>query len=195
MGRVLSLNDWLGEPGSGRDYLNQPGFSDYKLTALGYGEPAFAAYYPNCYSIFGFCDADRSLRPESAYEYQVIGWFKEPELDPLQSPAFTSLTSDADKYSHLGTEFQWIIGEEGKKQAFPARIVLYASLTLTPQTAGPWSSQGSVNFAVGGVQPANVLFAPETGLVGSRGRQNLATDCWRDFEVRGETGSDERIGQ
>src|SRR5271166_4735643 len=28
-----------------------------------------------------------------------------------------------------------------------------------------------------GVQPANVLFAPETGLVGSRGRQNLATDC------------------
>src|SRR6185369_6394445 len=25
-----------------------------KLTAVGYGEPTFAAFYPNCYSVFGF---------------------------------------------------------------------------------------------------------------------------------------------
>ena len=65
MGRALSFSDWLAEPSTGRDYLNQPAFSDYKLTALGYGEPAFAAYYPNCYSIFGFCDTDPSLEPEN----------------------------------------------------------------------------------------------------------------------------------
>jgi hypothetical protein len=163
MGRALLLSDWLAEPGSGRDYLNQPASSDYKLTALGYGEPAFAAYYPNCYSIFGFCDADPSLAAEKSYEYEVIGWFNEPELDPLQGTVFTSLRNDADKYNRLATEFQWIVSEEGRKQPFPTRIVLYASLTVTPQTAGPWSSAGSVKVAVGntGTEALAALLATE----------------------------------
>jgi hypothetical protein len=138
MGRALSLSDWLAQPGTGRDYLNQPQFSDYKLTALGYGEPAFAAYYPNCYSVFGFCDTDPALQAGTTSEYQVIGWYNEPELDPLQSPAFTSLGSDAEKYSRLATEFQWVVSAEGQKLPFPTRTVLYVSLSLTPQAAGPW---------------------------------------------------------
>jgi hypothetical protein len=149
MGRALALSDWLAEPATGRDYLNQPAFSDYTLSAVGYGEPAFAAYYPNCYSIFGFCDIDPALQPATSYEYQVIGWYNEPQRDPLQSPDFTSLKSDADKYQRLATEFQWIVSEADQKQPFPARTVLYVSLSLTPQTAGPWSSQGSVSFGIG----------------------------------------------
>ena len=33
-----------------------------KLTALGYGEPLFAAFYPNCLSVFGLYDADYRLQ-------------------------------------------------------------------------------------------------------------------------------------
>ena len=90
-------------------------------------------------------------------------WFNEPELDPLQGTVFTSLRNDADKYNRLATEFQWIVSEEGRKQPFPTRIVLYASLTVTPQTAGPWSSAGSVKVAVGntGTEALAALLATE----------------------------------
>jgi hypothetical protein len=51
IGRSLLLQDWLQRQANGADtYLNHEANSHYKLTALGYGEPAFAAYYPNCYS-------------------------------------------------------------------------------------------------------------------------------------------------
>jgi hypothetical protein len=86
MGRSLLLQDWLQRKADDADtYLNQDANSDYKLTALGYGEPAFAAYYPNCYSVFGFCDVDPDLHGDTSYEYQVIGWFHETDLDPLQA--------------------------------------------------------------------------------------------------------------
>jgi hypothetical protein len=78
MGRSLLLSDWLNRKDLATDdYLNQTANSDYKLTALGYGEPAFAAYYPNCYSVF--CDIDPDLDLGASYEYQVIGWFNEAE--------------------------------------------------------------------------------------------------------------------
>ncbi len=174
MGRALSLSDWLAEPATGRDYLNQSAFSDYPLTALGYGEPAFAAYYPNCYSIFGFCDIDPALQPATPYEYQVIGWYNEPELDPLQSPDFTSLTSDADKYSRLAAEFQWIVGTDDQKPPFPARTVLYVSLSLTPQTAGPWSSKGSISFAVGNTGTEALAALLATQLAASQSRHEAS---------------------
>jgi hypothetical protein len=59
-GAACYLSNWLQQKGA-NDYLNQDANSEYKLTALGYGEPAFAAYYPNCYSVFGFCDVDPDL--------------------------------------------------------------------------------------------------------------------------------------
>lgn len=59
-GAACYLSNWLQQKGAS-DYLNQDANSEYKLTALGYGEPAFAAYYPNCYSVFGLCDVDPDL--------------------------------------------------------------------------------------------------------------------------------------
>ncbi|HEX2094723.1 MAG TPA: hypothetical protein VHG28_20130 [Longimicrobiaceae bacterium] len=59
------------------------------LTAVGYGEPAFAAYYPNCCTVFGFYDALEDL---SGYDpsgqtltYYVQGWYSDPTADPLGS--------------------------------------------------------------------------------------------------------------
>ena len=50
------------------------------LTAIGYGEPAFAAFYPNCRSVFGLHDPDiTSFAELKEVSYDVIGWYDQPE--------------------------------------------------------------------------------------------------------------------
>lgn len=148
MGRSLLLSDWLHQTGT-NDYLNQNANSDFKLTALGYGEPAFAAYYPNCYSVFGFCDADPQLKAGDSYEYQVAGWFNELDLDLLQSKDFAKLKSDADRYNALEQEYRWVVTDGDKKKPFPQRTVCYSSLTLTPNKVKAFKPQGAVALAIG----------------------------------------------
>ena len=164
MGRSLLLQDWLQRTADGADaYLNQDANSDYKLTALGYGEPAFAAYYPNCYSVFGFCDVDPDLNVGTSYDYQVIGWFNEADLDPLQSSEFAGLPNDADRYAALQREYRWCLAEADRKKAFPIRTVCYASLRLTPNQVTSWPSKGEVKIAIGntGGEALSALLADE----------------------------------
>jgi hypothetical protein len=149
MGRSLLLPDWLQQQPGANEYLNQAAKSDYKLTALGYGEPAFAAYYPNCYSVFGFCDVDHDLDQGNSYEYQVIGWFNEVDLDLLQSADLAQLPNDGARYDALQHEYRWCLSEADKKQAFPLHTVCYGSLTLTPNQVKRFEPQGAVAFAVG----------------------------------------------
>jgi hypothetical protein len=74
------------------EYLGELGFrltaigyehraSPHRLTAQnrGYGEPTFAAFYPNCQSVFGFM----MPHPRRRYEvqYDVIGWYSDPQQD------------------------------------------------------------------------------------------------------------------
>lgn len=72
----------------GRSYeyrQDKEGTGDYldKLTAMGAGDPYFSAYYPNCYSVFGFYD-DMSDVPEgSVVSYFVSGYFMDAGNDPL----------------------------------------------------------------------------------------------------------------
>lgn len=82
LGRKLTFAEWVkNQPGSDSDakYLE-------RLTAIGYGEPTFAALYPNCRSVFGFCDpkyADATALPEDDLKYDVIGWYSKPEKNYL----------------------------------------------------------------------------------------------------------------
>ena len=161
MGHSLLLSDWLHRKENTGDYLNQDANSRYKLTALGYGEPAFAAYYPNCYSVFGFCDIDPD--PATSYEYQVIGWFNEVDLDPLQSPDFAGLESDAARYDALQQEYRWSVTQDDRQKSFPQLTVCFASLTITPNNVKPWQSQGAVDLAIGntGGEALSALLADE----------------------------------
>ena len=75
MGRAWLLEDWPGERQEG-EYLP-------KLTAVGYGEPTFAALYSNCRSVFGFHDPDWPLDQDATYS--VVGWYSDPKLDPCSA--------------------------------------------------------------------------------------------------------------
>lgn len=80
MGRVRPLDGWAEDPDA--DF-----FGD--LSAIGYGESAFAAYYPNCRTVFGFHDTLEDVPnydPSTAQIiYQVVGWFSQAIDDPLDA--------------------------------------------------------------------------------------------------------------
>ncbi len=55
----------------------------FKLTALGYGDPAFAAFYPACKSLLGFHDALDDVPDNTTLTYMVAGWYSDATQDPL----------------------------------------------------------------------------------------------------------------
>jgi hypothetical protein len=79
----------------GSEFLSAP------LTATGYGDPVFAAFYPNCHSVFGFHDDLSYLETKKVGEnvvtetkyydafaegftYEVIGYYNSPDWDYLR---------------------------------------------------------------------------------------------------------------
>ena len=83
-GKWFDAEDW--KEGSNTAYK-------LKLTALGYGDPAFAAYYPACRSMLGFHDALTHVADGTKLTYMVLGWYSDPAKDPLYNggrPASTS---------------------------------------------------------------------------------------------------------
>ncbi len=75
------------------------------LTAEGYGDPTFAAYYPSCRSVFGHHDADPTIN--DALSYEVFGWYSTAADDPVAELA-GRFASDAAKFRHrLKRDFEW----------------------------------------------------------------------------------------
>lgn len=64
------------------------------LTAVGYGEPAFAGFYPNSSTSFGFLDTLADLAAyapaASTVSYHVAGWYGNGTNDPLRGGAVPS---------------------------------------------------------------------------------------------------------
>ena len=71
-----------------------------KLTAVGYGEPTFAAFYPNCYSVFGFFD-DEYARKKDGRQYYLTGWYSDPDQDVLLTHVRDSLLLHANELTNL----------------------------------------------------------------------------------------------
>ncbi len=71
----------------------------YDLTIVGYGDLDFASFYPNCSSVFGFCDTaqqlkDDGFKPNSeTLSYSVIGWYRDDEKDPITRQEFSFFKS------------------------------------------------------------------------------------------------------
>ncbi len=77
MGRVLALESWDGDG---------PGGSSLFLRAVGPGDLAFAAYQPGVENIFSFYDALGGVQPPVPLTYLVMGWYSDPQQDPLYGP-------------------------------------------------------------------------------------------------------------
>lgn len=53
------------------------------LTATGYGTPTFAAFYPNCHSVFGLHDPGPAYTDIPGLSYDLVGWYSDGEADFL----------------------------------------------------------------------------------------------------------------
>lgn len=127
VGRRLRLEDWLIDTTPAGHYLaNHPQFSP--LTALGYGEPTFAALYPNCRSVFGFHDADitESSR-HKGLSYELWGWYSRATLDYWQT-----FRRFAEAVAENEAEVRTIVGREFNLElpsgAEPAQMACFARL-------------------------------------------------------------------
>lgn len=73
LGRRVDFADWKKVSPKARYFK--------PLTAVGYGEPSFAAFYPNCHSVFGLYDADHPGEPPAGLRYDLFGWYGADTLD------------------------------------------------------------------------------------------------------------------
>ena len=100
LGRTLRLDQWLISRTSG-EYLGSP------LTAVGYGEPTYASFYPNCSDQFGFHDPQYADQIPPGLYYQVIGWYSDPHNDLIQFLLKHDQLAEGD----LGTRLSKILKE------------------------------------------------------------------------------------
>ncbi|MFI6763485.1 hypothetical protein ACIBF5_30610 [Micromonospora sp. NPDC050417] len=121
LGRRLPLSTWPGRP---TDRLAA-------LTALGYGEPTFAAFYPNSSSVFGHHDEEYgAVAPPDGLRYDVVGWYAETVDDEL-----LAVLSAADGRSWpqtIADELDWSVPDNSGD--VPARMVCFGRLTFTGAT-------------------------------------------------------------
>jgi hypothetical protein len=94
LGRKMPLQAWMNKDDQA-EYLE-------KLTVVGYGETTFSAFYPNCYSVFGFYDPDYT--DEKEYSYDLMGWYSDLEKDPIQQ---FLLQNKKATYQDIYEHFNW----------------------------------------------------------------------------------------
>jgi hypothetical protein len=87
-GQWLNVTRYLGGATPYITWRGDAGTEQLFLTAVGPGDPAFAAYYPNCRQVFGFYDSLVDLNPQLPaggvnLTYLVVGWYSNPTADPL----------------------------------------------------------------------------------------------------------------
>jgi len=151
LGRTLPLSAWRKNV-PGAQYLSA-------LTAVGYGEPSFAAFYPNCHSVFGFYDDEYTENPPDGLQYEIIGWygdngqdylnkFKAAVIADYQARGQAAPSAD-DLKRELAARARWTF-DPGPSGEFPNQTLCYARLTFNV-TAGASATgiNSGVSIAIG----------------------------------------------
>ncbi|MFN6501275.1 MAG: hypothetical protein RMX65_030370 [Nostoc sp. DedQUE01] len=133
MGRTLELSTWqeAQNSNSGREYIET-------LTAIGPKaevplfdsvKATFAAFYPNCQSVFGFYDGDYStINPPAGLQYDVIGWYSDEQQDCLSSLLENNQGKDSEELLELlQEEFRWTFDLDGE---FPEQSLYFSRITF-----------------------------------------------------------------
>ncbi len=102
LGRVRALDeDWA--PGV-QDEQGEH-LSPRPLTAVGYGNPTFAAYAQDCTNVFSFLDTVQDVSGPATFSYLVVGWYDDAEQDPLAGKDVVELKA-------MLLKNKWTLGSE-----------------------------------------------------------------------------------
>ena len=176
MGRTLELGEWQSEntvkehvPDTIQEHFPVLQENEYApaLTAVGtnanipvldHVRVTFAAFYPNCYSVFGFHDPDYSTDETSkaGLQYDVVGWYSDGEQDCIQKfLAENSGNNSEELLALLQEEFSWTI-EQG--EAIPPQTIYHSRITFSGDGGSADLDLSQPNLAVGD-SPAEALAA------------------------------------
>jgi len=94
------------------------------LTAIGYGEPSFAAFYPNCHSVFGFHDGEIEAGDQPTYH--LAGWYARPQDE------FLAYWQNAEPgifiKEILSEKLNWILPDGAAELSPDTRIACFSKL-------------------------------------------------------------------
>ncbi|WP_405888989.1 hypothetical protein OG762_39325 [Streptomyces sp. NBC_01136] len=99
------------------------------LTAVGYGEPAFASFYPHCHSVFGLHDPAFQGVPPQDVTYDVLGWYEDPGQDALAAALGAPRDAGTGWPDVLRAAFGWTAADSG---AGPDRMVCWGRIAFAP---------------------------------------------------------------
>lgn len=136
LGRVQPLELWHeGDPAAG--YVRTLSAVGFELAdGGGYSDPAFAALYPNCHSVFGFHDSEVGGQLPAGLRYDLIGWYADPATDFLPTVIAEAKPDDSLR-AVLERYAAWTFSAPDAEE-FPVRLACYASLGFVPPAApGP----------------------------------------------------------
>lgn len=149
LGYVVKVDDlsssWFPEGKTKDDFV--------ELTTIGYGEPLFAAFYPNCMGVFGLCDSEITAETPDLRDisYEVYGWYDQltgqPTKDILAQIEATSeetpeaVQDSAEKsaqkwLAQLEEELDWTL-DFGDDYYIPEKTICYAKVSFTDRAAPP----------------------------------------------------------
>jgi hypothetical protein len=157
-GRRMPLDAWLEGADADAEYIDE-------LTAVGYGEPSFAAFYPNCHSVFGLFDDDYAGDAPTGLRYDLFGWYGDPAQDHLgtfvaafrkrfeeeraarerqsnAAPGSSPDLTNADIREAVEGALGWTV-ELAEGDSFPELLVCYASLTFEPKARADGDDKAS----------------------------------------------------
>ncbi|GHO90560.1 hypothetical protein KSF_006080 [Reticulibacter mediterranei] len=146
-GRSVPLEQWQAQD-TQAEYLE-------KLTAVGYGEPTFAAFYPNCHSVFGLYDGDVAELSDGL-QYDVIGWYSQPAQDYLAlfvrdviAAAKGVMPGVEALQAAIAEQLRWTVALQSD-QEFPQQTICYARLNFDLSSQHPDDETTStITVAVG----------------------------------------------
>ena len=148
LGRVVPLAEWTADAAAER----LP-----ELTAVGYGEPTFAAFYPNCRNVFGLYDGDPSISTDGlrGMRYDIVGWYADGGQDYLTGLQHSVRWGGLEQATREVARWAVTLPVDA---AYPTRMLCFGRLTFAPS---------------GDLTSMPPIAAPVTVAVGNSGPQAL----------------------
>ncbi|WP_183573686.1 hypothetical protein HDF18_08055 [Mucilaginibacter sp. X5P1] len=115
------------------------------LVATGYGQVAFAAYYPNSSTVFGFLDNFDGVdynAATSTVHYQATGWYSDAANDPL----------NGESYEEADNPFGWAYTTGTNPQSTVCNGII-TNITWNPDTQYLNTNSNPISVAIGNDSP------------------------------------------
>jgi len=193
LGRKILFSNWSTDEPQAEYLKTLTAIGHNQLTNEGYGEPTFAAFYPNCHSVFGFYD-DYPGDNVNGLQYEVIGWYSDAELDYLS--IFIKNFRNTYQGDKPNDELLQAIKEElgwkvtlNPDQELPEQMLCYARLTFQPNgnvTTSATRISNQMTIAVGntGTEALSAYLAKELAKeIGSSSNESIQTIIEEQLEA------------